>query len=471
MVVGVRLRGIWEDLKDSLWLGPTVAVVGAVLLAQAAVALEPLPGWFPEGLVFGGSPEGARAVLSELAGATITVVGVVFSLTIVALQMASSQFTPRLLRTFMRDWRTQLVLSGMLASAVYDVAVLRTVRSDEGDVDAFVPALAVSLGLLIALAAVGLLIFYLHHVTQHMRVDVMMREIRKETIAQLESLPSDRDRLPDQEAPQVTEGALVVRARRDGYLQALDLEGLADEARGVGAVVRLRPALGDWVTRGSTLAWAWPEATVRLEDTVEPEIDLAVADAADRVRKSSGVDRDALATAVHRGLHLGPDRTEAADLAFGIRQLADIAVRALSPGVNDPTTAVQAIDHLTGILMRLAGHPLGTDLVLDDDGQLRAVAPRPTFAAHLALAIDQVRVYGASDPDVLVALAHLLVDLGEAVADSGDRRAAVAVQIDRVAAAVELADEGDRVRVERALEVARETVRNGSRPVALTEAG
>jgi uncharacterized membrane protein len=174
---------------------------------------------------------------------------------------------------------------------------------------------------------------------------------------------------------------------------------------------------------------------------------------------------------VHRGLHLGSDRTEAADLAFGIRQLADVAVRALSPGVNDPTTAVQALDHLAGILTRMADHPLGADVAFDDDGAVRAIAPRPTFAAHLALALDQTRVYGAKDPDVLLASAHLLVDLAEAVSDDADRLSAVAAQVERIAAAVDLADPDDRDRVLRAFALARETIRSGSRPATLTEAG
>jgi uncharacterized membrane protein len=174
---------------------------------MGALALEPLPDWFPEGLVFGGSSEGARAVLSELAGATFTVVGVVFSLTLVVLQMASSQFTPRLLRTFLRDRRTQIVLGGMVASAVFDVAVLQSVRSSNDEQEAFVPALAVTLALLFALGAVGLLIYYLHHLTQHMRVDIIMLDIRKETLAQIEALPADRDRLPDQEPPPLPDDA------------------------------------------------------------------------------------------------------------------------------------------------------------------------------------------------------------------------------------------------------------------------
>jgi uncharacterized membrane protein len=444
----VRSQAAWDDLRDSLWLLPALSVAFAVALAQAAIALEPLPSWFPSAAVFGGSPEGARAVLSELAGATFTVVGLVFSLTLVVLQMASSQFTPRLLRTFLRDRGTQLVLSGMVASAVFDVAVLRTVRSSNDEQEAFVPALAVSLALLFALGAVGLLIYYLHHLTQHMRVDIVMLEIRKETLAQIEALPAGRDRLPDQEAGPLPEGAQAVLAERDGYLQTTEPELIAKRARDAGLVVRLRPTRGDWINRGTTLAWVWPDGS----------------------RPSVGVDRSAADAMIHGGIHLGTDRTEAADLAFGLRQLADIGVRALSPGVNDPTTAVQAIEHLSGILGRLAAHPLGVDVANDDDGSPRVIAPRPTFAAHLALAIDQLRVYGRKDPDVLVAVIHLLVDLAELVADSADRQRAVAVQLDRIEAAVELDDAGDRARVERAIGVAREALDHGQRPPTVAEA-
>jgi uncharacterized membrane protein len=444
----VRTQAYWDDLRDSLWLMPALTVALAVALAQAAIALEPLPDWFPSDAVFGGSSEGARAILSELAGATFTVVGLVFSLTLVVLQMASSQFTPRLLRTFLRDRRTQMVLSGMIGSAVFDVAVLRTVRTSNDEQEAFVPSFAISLALLFALGAVGLLIYYLHHLTQHMRVDIVMLEIRKETLGQIEALPAGRERLPDQEAPPLPDGARSVPAKRDGYLQTTEPEFIAKRAREAGLIVLLRPTRGDWLNRGTTLAWVWPDGS-------NPPV---------------GVDRDAASDMIHAGLHLGTDRTEAADLAFGLRQLADIGVRALSPGVNDPTTAVQSIEHLSGILGRLAAHPLGVDVANDDDGSPRVFAPRPTFAAHLALAIDQLRVYGRKDPDVLVALVHLLVDLAELVADSGDRQQAVRAQLDRIEAAVDLEDRGDQARVQRAIEVAREVLERGQRPPTAAEA-
>jgi uncharacterized membrane protein len=444
--VKVRLVGWWDDLRDSLWLVPAAVVLLALITAWVAVQFEPLPDWFPQWLVFGGTPEGARSVLSELAAGTITVTGLVFSLTVVALQMASSQFTPRLLRTFMRDRRTQIVLGGLVGSAVYDVAVLRTVRSRGDGVDPFVPALAVTLALVIALFAVGLLVFFLHHVTQHMRVDVVMREVADETQKQLAAIPLERSDLPDQDPPAPADHATAVAATVDGYLQSVDLEVLSRRARAAGMVVLLRPSLGDHVTAGSTLAWVWAD-----DD-------------------QSQADPDVLAGLVHGGLHLGSDRTEAGDLAFGIRQLADIAVRALSPGVNDPTTAVQAIEQLAAVMMALTRHPLGADLVVDGDGALRVVVPRPTFAAHLALAIDQIRSYGGSDTDVVVALLGLLTDLAEATADTADRSAAVAAQIDRIEAASDPGDRGDRARIDRALTVARTALRDGVRPATVTEA-
>lgn len=448
MELKVRLRAGWDDLRDSLWFVPALMVTFALVLAAAALALEPLPDWFPAGLVFGGSPEGARAVLSELAGATFTVVGLVFSLTLVVLQMASSQYTPRLLRTFLRDRRTQIVLGGMVASGVFDVAVLQSVRSSVDDQEAFVPALAVSLALWFALGAVGLLIYYLHHITQHMRVDIIMLDIRKETLAQIEALPAERDRLPDQEPPPLPDDARSVPAQRDGYLQTTEPEVIARRAREAAIRIRLRPSIGDWVNRGTTLAWAWPDGS----------------------RPKVGLDREVASDVVHAGLHLGADRTEASDLTFGLRQLADMGVKAMSPGVNDPTTAVQAIEHLSGIVGRLAAHPLGADVANDDDGTPRVIAPRPVFAAHLALAVDQLRVYGRQDPDVLVGLVHLIADLAELVADSADRQRAVSVQLDRIEAAVDLDDEGDQARVERIIDVAREALRSGQRPPTVTEA-
>lgn len=447
MKLGVRLNGWWDDLRDSLWLIPTVTVVVAAVLAPVLATLEPLPSWLPETLVFGGTPDGARAILAQLAGATITVVGLVFSLTVVALQMAASQFTPRLLRTFLRDRRVQIVMSGMIGSSVYAVGVLRLVRSEGRNVEPFVPRLAVTVALLLSFLAVGLLLYFVHHVTQHLRVDVVMNEIVAYTRRQLAAVPGDRATIPDRLAPDPPRGAVPVWARLDGYLQLVDVQRLAVAAREAGVRLRLRPTLGDWVTKGTTLAWGWGD-----EDEVGPG------------------DRDALATLVHRHVHLGVDRTESTDLAFGLRQLQDVATRALSPGVNDPTTAGMAVTQMSAVLCRYAAHPLGDDVIDDDDGEVRVSAPRPGFAALLELAVGGVRRYGSADPEVLAALLTLLIDVAEHVADSADRAGVVEEQIERVLVSAELEDAVDRARVERIGRVARETLRSGSRVATVADA-
>jgi uncharacterized membrane protein len=445
----IRARAWWDDLRDSLWVLPTATVLVSVILAALLVAIEPhLPEAVRE-LTFGGTPEGARAILSELAGATFTVTGVVFSLTIVALQMASSQFTPRLLRTFLRDRRTQWVLSGMLGSGVFDVAVLRTVRSgDEGEVGEFVPQLAVSVALLYALLAVALLVFFLHHLTRHMRVDVIMHDIRGETLTQLERLGRDRGSLPDLDAPEPPGTAVPIVAELSGYLQTADVAALGRAAERLEVVVRLRPTMGSWVSRGTTVAWVWG-----VDGGPPPP------------------DPGELSDAIHSGFHLGPDRTESDDLAFGLRQIADIAVRALSPGVNDPTTAVQALGQLSAILVELAGHPLGADTVEDEQGRVRACVPRADFGQHLGLAIDQIRHHAAEEPTVLVAICELLTDVAEHVADTADRSAVVREHLDRTRLVSRVADPVAEQRVASAVRYAARALDQGHRSPRPTEAG
>ena len=239
----VRARAWWEDLQDSLWLLPAIGVIVAILLARVMVALEPMPEWLPRWLGFVGGADGARSLLAQLAGATFTVLGVVFSLTIVALQMASAQFTPRLLRTFLKDRSVQVVLSGLVSSGVFHVAVLRHVRSlDERE--PFVPELAVTVALMAALGAVALLVYFFHHLTRQLRVEVVMVSIRRESLHQLRGLRTQPDELPDQRPPDPPPSAVVVASESSGYLQKLDLPALVSAAVRHGIVLRLRPSLG-----------------------------------------------------------------------------------------------------------------------------------------------------------------------------------------------------------------------------------
>ncbi len=437
----VRIAGIWDDLRDSLWLLPAVVVITSAALAGLLIAVEPSTAWTPWPMVFSGTPDGARALLSELAGATITVVGLVFSLTVIALQMASSQFTPRLLRTFLRDRGVQTVLAVMMASAVFDVIVLSTVRSNGESLQPFVPRLAVTAALFLAGAAVGLLVYFLHHVTQNLRVDVIIRSISRQTMAQLAAAAGDRTQLPDQEPPIPHGEPVTVVSRRDGYLQLVDAQVLARSLRDIGYRVRIRPTVGEWVSKGTTLAWAWPDGS---EGNARPE---------------------ELADTIHRGLHLGADRTESSDLTFGMRQLQDIALRALSTGVNDPSTASIVITQLSSILMVMADEPLGADLLTDDDGEVRVAVPRPTFAAYLDLVVGPLRHHAGRDLRILLSILVLLIDVAERVADSGDRAEAVRHQLGRLLASADLPDADDAAELERVASVVTHTLSSGHRPV------
>ncbi|MEX0741146.1 MAG: DUF2254 family protein, partial [Phycisphaeraceae bacterium] len=253
----IRLRGWWESLQDSLWLLPAMGVMASILLANSLIMLEPMPGWMPGAFAFAGGADSARTVLAQLAGATFTVVGVVFSLTVLALQMASTQFTPRLLRNFLKDRSVQAVLAGLISSGVFHVSVLRHVRSSEGLSSAFVPELAVNAALFAALGAVGLLVYFLHHVAGQLRVDVVMTTIRRETLHQLGSLPVRREQLPDTPAPEPPGDAVVIRARVSGHLQMADMSALVAVAARSQVVIRLRPSVGEWVVAGTSLAWIW----------------------------------------------------------------------------------------------------------------------------------------------------------------------------------------------------------------------
>lgn len=437
----LRLSALRERVRTSLWFWPAISVLAAVV---AGVLLPGLESGTPEGaaLGFAGTPEGARAVLSVVASSTITVTALTFSLTVVALQVASSQFTPRLLGTFLSDRGNQAVLSVFLGTFAYSLIVLRSVRSSAEDSGPFVPDVAVGVGLVLALLSVAMLVYFFHHLTQQFRVESVLAGVRDDTLALIHRHVPVRDgQQPELALPPVPDGAVTLRAGRSGYLQAVDERVLLRVACEHAAVVRLRPVLGTHVTAGTTLAWAW-------------SADSAGAPPAEP---------DALVRGVHESVQLGPDRTLQQDVAFGVRQLADIATRALSPGINDPTTAVDTIGALASVLCELSCRHLAPLVGVDDQGRVRAAAPQPSFAEILALACDQPRRYGRTEPAVLTELLRMLTDLAEVgpagVADT------VGAQVDATVETARAADLSppERARVTRLADHARAALDRGCR--------
>jgi uncharacterized membrane protein len=438
----LRTRAWWERLMTSLWAMPAVAVTASIALGLVLDGVTVDPDGPFRSLVFGGSAEGARALLSTVAGSLITVTGLVFSLTVVALQVAASQFTPRLLRTFLADRGNQVVLSTFLATFVYALVVLRSVRSEIDDAPEFVPHLAITVGFGFTFLSVAMLVFFFHHLTQQLRVESVLAEVERDTLQVIRSRPALADAtVPETaELPRPPADARRVRAARSGYLQTVDVDGLAAAARHHGLAVRIRPAVGTHVTRGATLAWVWGAPGT---DAGRP-------------------DEDTASDLVHGSLQLGFERSMRQDIAFGLRQLVDIAARALSPGINDPTTAVNAIGSMAVVLEAAADRALGAAVRTDDTGAARAAVPWPTFGELVALAVAQPLRYGGDEPFVIAELLRMLTDVAEAAPPH--RRQDLAPQLTALREAVAEVPTTSRGWLAVLLDDADHAIRTGARP-------
>jgi uncharacterized membrane protein len=397
-----RRGASWDRLRGALWVLPTVSVLASLAAGAALAAVEVDESSWLGPLLFQGTAADARDLLIVVSATMITVTGLVFSLTVVALQIASTQFSPRLLRNFLRDRGNQVVLSTFVSTFAYATAGLHTVGARAGGRGEFVPRLAVSGSLFLALLSLAALVYFIHHIARSIQIDTIMAGVERETLAVVDDTYPDRfEDAAEELAAEPPSAAVAVAARRSGYLQAVDLDALLAVALDHGVVVRLAAAVGDHVIAGTALAWAWP-------------VD------GDGGRPRPGGLEEPLDHAVEIGL----ERTMLQDVAFGIRQLADIANKALSPAVNDPYTGVQSLQHLSVVVHALAGRRLGDRLGRDADGRVRTAVPFPGFADYLRLATAQIRRNGAKEPAVARALLGLLGAAGERATDPARRAAA-----------------------------------------------
>lgn len=363
-------------------------VVAAVILATLLV-----PHTFPAphvpvlALLLPSDVDGARAVLQVVAGSVVTVTSVVFSLTVVALQITAGNYSPRVLRTFLRDFGTQIVLGTFLATFAFTYLLLQNVRSLPDDAGpAWAPEVAFLAVPVFVGASLAALVFFIHHVTQSIRVDLIVGEV-------LEDLLGTIDRTHRHSGPRMTEHvrdivpshAVEVAAPTSGFIQAIAGSELARRLQEIDAEVAFRPTVGDHVLRGTPIAWVWRHAS----DDVMTE---------DRQRD------------VVEAVQIGRERSLKQDVAFGLRQLVDVAVRALSPGVNDPNTAVTVILHLTIAYRRLLECGTGPTVFEDDTGTRRVTVPYARFDEYLFISTQQLSHYGKND---LMIVLRLLRSLGE----------------------------------------------------------
>ena len=386
-----RIRAWLLVTRESLWFVPTICTVVAVLLAVVLVRLDrsfrfdqrpDLPWW-----LFGGGAEGVRAVLGAIAGTTITVTGVVFSITVVALQLASSQFSPLVLRSFRADRGNQIVLGFFIGTFTYALLVLRSVLAPTQDQPGFIPVMATSGAIGLALVSVALLIYFIHHAARSVQASTIIERASHDTLALIHELyPEDIGEPAETDPPVLPdEPPAVVVATEGGYFQAVDEDALFHLSEAHTLMVRVEDFPGDFLFPGSPLVSVWPAARV-----------------------------DAEVEATVRGAFIiGPERTLQSDVELGIQQVADIAVKALSPGINDPTTAMQCINRLGEALVQLGRRHRPWPVRTGEDGIARVVVTGPPFERLVDVAFAQIRGYGSRDAAVA---AHLATTLGRMAA-------------------------------------------------------
>src|SRR5215813_695172 len=436
----IRRDALSEYVRGSLWVLPTLSVLAA-LAAGSLLSLVRVGPRSP--LAFQGTSDDARTLLIGIAGTMVTVIALLLGLTVVALQLSSTQFSPRLLRNFLRDRPTQVVLSVFVATFAYSAAGLYTVGVSGGSRTASFPRLAVSGALVLLFVSLGLLVYFADHLVHSIQVDAIMSVVERSTLAVI------RDGLftGGQEAPEVPGWAVPVASPRSGYVQAVRPGWLLAQAAGHGVCLRLRSRVGEHVVAGTTLAWIWAASP-----------------------SDPAPDPRAFAPALDAGVRIGFERTLEQDAALGIRQLVDVACKALSPAVNDPYTAVQAVDHLSVIFCALAQRPLGNHVARDGSGAV--IVPGRRFPEYLATMCGLIRRYGSREPTVAYALLRLLGNCAAVAGDDPQRRAAIEEQAGLVIADAEreVAQPADLALAHAEAEAVRQLV-TGHRPASPLPAG
>ena len=386
--MNARIRQFFGNLADTFWLLPAVIVIAGIMLGLGMVALD-RGGLVPQALIdspwlYNGGGTGARTLLGAVASSTIGVAGTVFSITIAALSLAAGQMGPRLLRNFVSDRGNQITLGAFLGTFSYALMVLRSVRTqDEG---VFVPHAALTVGILLAFLCVGVLVYFVGHMAGRINVDTVIELVSEDLRDAVDTLTVE-EWLPDVDWSAVGTAGVAVTDPRRGYLQELDREALAKwaAARGVRIELLVRP--GDFLFPGAVIARA------------EPAVD--------------GID-----AAIRRATAFGGQRVSRADLEYPVRQLVEIAVRALSPGINDPHTAISVLDRMGATLFDIVPRHLPSG-VTSIDGVAVLCTSATSYDGLLDAMFDMIRQNAAGSSAVLIRLVEVLAAVANCERDPG----------------------------------------------------
>jgi uncharacterized membrane protein len=399
-----KLGKLWNSLNSSFWFVPTVMVGLAIALSFLTIHIDQNlePNIIGDlNWIYSLGPSGSRAVLSAIAGSMVSVATTAFSITIVALQLASSQFGSRLLRNFMQDTGNQVVLGTFISTFVYSLMVLRTVNETEDN--EFVPHIAVTCAIVLAIASIGVLIYFLHHAASSIQVDNIVHQVGNDLQDAIDRLfPETMGRdFTDSEAERANlpahfkHNSYPINTKDSGYIQAIDEGRLMQIAKDHNLILQVRQYPGCFVVQGCELMRVFPKANFN----------------------------KSLATEINQAFVLGSKRTNQQDVEFSVNQLVEIAVRALSPGINDPFTAIRCIDQLSQMLCQLAQRDIPSPYRYDPQNHLRVVASPLTFVDITDAAFNQIRQNGRSSVAVTLRLLEAIVAIAPFTHRSADRAA------------------------------------------------
>jgi uncharacterized membrane protein len=390
----LSFRHVMYSLRGGFLVRPliialTLGAAGA-LLSALEEAVPALNAWAPKVLFPShADPQVAQVILAAIAASMMTVVSIVFAILLMTLTLASMQFSPRILVSFARDRVTQRTLGIFLGTFSYCLAALPAARSVP---QPFAPVLTVLGAMLLALACVAWLLFFIHHISQAISVNHIVEKIAGETEAIIDEImpePRRRGRMPPAAMPEPTEGEAAVASDVSGYVRFIDIDRLVFLARSYGVSIRIVRRVGHFVPAGV------PLVTVSKGDRLSP-----------------------LRSAELRGaFDIGPTRTLQQDIEFGVLQIVDIALRAISPAVNDPSTAISCVDQLSRILIRFAAREEPAALRYDPPGALRVSMLWPDLDRLVDAAFDQIRLYARGDIAVSLRMLRALGDIAGTIPD------------------------------------------------------
>lgn len=401
------LRNKWDDLSTSFWFVPSVMVIFAIGLSLATLQIDSIGTsrkWLATlGWTFLRGPEGSRAVLSAVAGSMMTIASVTFSITIVALQLASSQFGPRLLRNFMRDRGNQFSIGTFIATFTYCLLILRTINgTEQGE---FVPHLSVTVGLALSLASLGVFIYFIHHSAESIQAENVIGGVSRELHRAIDRLyperlgeeqPDTAEQSPQDDLPEDFErDSAPIPSLVSDYLQAIDVDRLMVLAKEHDLVLAVKQRPGKFFFQGGSLVQVWPRGKVD-EEVVK---------------------------AMRGTFYFGSRRTLSQDIEFAIDQLVEVAVRALSPGINDPFTAINCVERLGAALCTLSEKQIPSRFRYDDQGKLRVVTDKSTVKGIIDDSFDQIRQAARRDTAVTLRLLETIEAIGHHTRSSTFRSA------------------------------------------------